>query len=115
LPPLGPAAAAAAAAGHGSNPGDVIAPTKIAAEDLPPGLRHLQLVNVGMRSSKTPLPCPKLVHLQIERCRAARAFRVPELSRCGLALKECTACVVALLSVAPVLVWLVRCLSCVCI
>jgi hypothetical protein len=71
----------AAAAGGGVDPGDVIAPTKIAADDLPPGLRQLQLVNVGLKSSKTPLPCPKLGHLQMERCRAARAFRVPELSR----------------------------------
>jgi hypothetical protein len=71
----------AAAAGGGVDPGDVIAPTKIAADDLPPGLKQLQLVNVGLRSSKAPLPCPKLVHLQMERCRAARAFRVPELSR----------------------------------
>lgn len=78
-----PPGLAAQAPGAGSDPSDVIAPTKISAEDLPPGLRQLTLVNVGLRSSKSPLPCPKLGHLQMERCRRARAFRVPELSRCS--------------------------------
>jgi len=58
--------------------GEHIAPTKLSAEDLPPGLRQLHLVNVGFKSSKVPLPCVKLQHLQIERCKAARAlgFRI---------------------------------------
>lgn len=37
----------------------------------------------GLTSSTTPLPCPKLTSLCIERARAARAFRVPDLSRCS--------------------------------
>jgi len=61
--------------------GEHIAPTKLSAEDLPPGLRQLHLVNVGFKSSKVPLPCAKLQHLQIERCKAARAFRIPDLTR----------------------------------
>jgi hypothetical protein len=57
---------------------------QVAAEDLPSGLVQLQLVNVGFKSSKKPLPCPKLQHLRIERCKAARAFRLPDISRCVL-------------------------------
>jgi hypothetical protein len=64
-----------------ADPRSFIAPHKIAAEDLPPGLRQLQLVNVGFKSSKKPLPCPKLHNLQIERCKSARAFRLPDISR----------------------------------
>eukprot|EP00775_Hariotina_reticulata_P004195 gene4195-4443_t len=67
--------------GGASEPGEHIAPTKLSAEDLPLGLRQLHLVNVGFKSSKVPLPCAKLQHLQIERCKAARAFRIPDLTR----------------------------------
>jgi hypothetical protein len=37
----------------------------------------------GLRSSTAPLPCPRLRSLHMERCKGARSFRLPELSRCG--------------------------------
>jgi hypothetical protein len=63
------------------DPRSLTAPHKIAAEDLPPGLRQLQLVNIGFKSSKKAIPCPDLQTLQVERCKGARAFRLPDISR----------------------------------